>query len=119
MRCEVEITKVFQSWWMSLSEHQQDRVAAAIGLLEDHGVELGFPRSSAIKGSKFKHLRELRIQINGNPYRILYAFDPRRVAILLIGGNKGGDDRWYQKSIPKAEKLLEEHIQRLSNQAGD
>ena len=57
---------------------------------------LRFPHSSGVKGSKHDHMRELRIQHQGRPYRVLYAFDPRRVAILLIGGDKTGDDRWYE-----------------------
>jgi hypothetical protein len=119
MKCEIEITEVFYTWWMSLSENQQERIAAAVGLLEDQGPSLGFPRSSSVRGSKCKQLRELRIQIDGNPNRVLYAFDSRRIAVLLIGGNKGSDDRWYRKTIPKAEKLLHEHLVKQSKQAGD
>ncbi|HEY0264041.1 MAG TPA: type II toxin-antitoxin system RelE/ParE family toxin [Granulicella sp.] len=51
-------------------------------------------------------LRELWIQHAGQPYRVLYAFDPKRNAVLLLGGNKTGDDRWYDTHVPKAEKLL-------------
>jgi hypothetical protein len=58
-------------------------------------------------------MRELRIQHRGKPYRILYAFDPHRAAILLIGGMKTGDDRWYKKQIPIADKLYEEHLRNL------
>jgi len=55
-------------------------------------------------------MRELRVQHKGRPYRILYAFDPRRVAILLIGGDKTGDDRWYNRYVPIADRLYEEHL---------
>jgi hypothetical protein len=55
-------------------------------------------------------MRELRIQHKGEPYRVLYAFDPRRTAILLIGGNKGGNDRWYEEFVPRADKLYEDHL---------
>jgi len=55
-------------------------------------------------------VRELRIQHAGKPYRVLYAFDPRRCAILLLGGNKTGDDRWYEKNIPVAERLYNKHL---------
>jgi hypothetical protein len=61
----------------------------------------------------------LRIQHKGAPYRILYAFDPRRTAVLLIGGKKGGDDRWYDKYVPLAEKIYEDHIKSLKNEQGD
>jgi hypothetical protein len=65
-------------------------------LLEEHGPHLNFPHSSGIALSRHGHMRELRIQHKGNPYRVLYAFDPRRNAILLIGGNKKGNDDWYR-----------------------
>ena len=58
-------------------------------------------------------MRELRIQHSGRPYRVLYAFDPRRVAILLIGGDKTGDDRWYDKYVPLADKIYDTHIDSL------
>jgi hypothetical protein len=52
-------------------------------------------------------MRELRVQHQGRPYRVLYAFDPRRVAILLIGGDKTGNDRWYEKFVPRADRLYD------------
>ncbi len=61
-------------------------------------------------------MRELRIQHAGEPYRVLYAFDPRRAAILLIGGNKGGDERWYEEYVPIADRLYNEHIDRLQQE---
>jgi len=57
--------------------------------------------------------KELRIQHAGRPYRVLYAFDPRRCAILLIGGDKTGNDRWYETFVPMAERLYAEHIASL------
>jgi hypothetical protein len=63
-------------------------------MLEEFGVALGFPYSSAVKGSEYSQMRELRAQHMGKPYRVLYAFDPRRMAILLIGGDKTGNSRW-------------------------
>lgn len=61
-------------------------------------------------------MRELRIQHAGKPYRVLYAFDPRRTAILLIGGNKTGDNRWYEKHIPMADDLYTEHLKTLKKE---
>lgn len=58
-------------------------------------------------------MRELRIQHQGNPYRVLYAFDPRRVALLLIGAQKTGNDRWYIEYVPIADRLYDEHLQTL------
>jgi hypothetical protein len=58
-------------------------------------------------------MRELRIQHAGKPYRVLYAFDPRRTAILLIGGDKTGNERWYAKFVPIADALYNQHIENL------
>jgi len=61
-------------------------------------------------------MRELRIQHKGDPYRILYAFDPRRMAILLIGGCKTGDDTWYDTFVPIADRLYDDHLEILKNE---
>jgi len=113
---EVEYTDTFETWWNSLSEREQDSVAAVVMLLEEYGPTLPFPYSSRIGLSKHSHMRELRIQHAGKPYRVLYAFDPRRKAILLMGGDKTGNDRWYDEMIPIAEALYDHHIQILKNE---
>ena len=113
MEWEVEYTDEFEQWWDMLSENVQADIAAVVGLLEEKGPFLPFPYSSDIEGSKFGQMRELRIQHKGEPYRVLYAFDPRRVALLLIGGCKTGDDRWYEKYVPVADKLFEEQLKTL------
>ncbi len=77
------------------------------------GPSLPFPYSSGVNGSKHSHMRELRIQHAGDPYRVLYAFDPRRVALLLIGGNKSANDRWYEEFIPMADRLYDDHLAEL------
>lgn len=82
-------------------------------MLMEAGPALGFPYSSGIKGSKYSHMRELRIQHEGRPYRVLYAFDPTRAAILLLGGDKTGDDRWYDKMVPKADTIYKEHLKTI------
>lgn len=110
---EVEYTDEFGKWWETLTEAVQVDVAASVGLLEELGPHLRFPHCSGIEGSKYSQMRELRIQHEGKPYRVLYAFDPRRCAILLLGGNKEGDARWYKKFIPIADKLYDEHLKEL------
>jgi hypothetical protein len=113
---EVEYTDEFGSWWSTLSETEQVDVAASVGLLEIEGPNLRFPHSSGIEGSKHGHMRELRVQHQGKPYRILYAFDPRRCAILLLGGDKTGDKRWYITYVPKADALYDEHLEILKEE---
>jgi hypothetical protein len=61
-------------------------------------------------------MRELRVQHGGKPYRILYAFDPRRIGILLLGGDKTGNSRWYDEYIPKADALFEQHLREIKEQ---
>jgi hypothetical protein len=116
MAWEVEYTDDFESWWEGLSESEQDGLSAAVDLLEQRGPSLPFPFSSGVKGSRHDHMRELRIQHAGDPYRVLYAFDPRRCAILLIGGNKSGDDRWYARYLPIADRLYDEHLKTLGKE---
>lgn len=113
MEWEVEVTDEWERWFDGLTEEQQDAVAAVIGVLEMTGPGLSFPHSSKIATSRHTHMRELRIRHAGRPLRTLYAFDPRRMAILLIGGDKTGDDRWYEKYVPVADRLYDEHLEAL------
>lgn len=82
----------------------------------EKGPNLPFPYSSGINGSRHGHMRELRVQSGGDPYRIFYAFDPRRTAILLIGGRKTGDDRFYDEMIPIADALYDIHLAQLTKE---
>jgi hypothetical protein len=107
---EVEYTEQFEAWWNELSDSEQGRVDARVSLLIERGPNLGFPFSSQVVGSRFPEMRELRTQAGGDPLRILYAFDPRRTAILLVAGNKKGDERWYEVNIPIADRLFEQHL---------
>jgi len=110
---EVEFTDEFNRWWGSLTENQQDDVAYSVGLLTELGPALGFPHSSKIIGSRHSGMRELRTQSSGRPLRTLYAFDPLRVAILLVGGDKTGADRWYETFVALADRIYDEHLREL------
>ena len=116
MHWEVEYTDEFERWWDRLTEEEQDSVAVAIELLEERGPDLRQPHSSGVESSRHGRMRELRVQHAGRPFRVLYAFDPRRVAILLIGGDKTGDDRWYEKFVPLADGLYDEHLRQLERE---
>jgi hypothetical protein len=113
MAWEVEYTDEFGVWWTELEETQQDRIAATVALLTTHGPTLEFPHSSGVSGSRHTHMRELRVQSGGSPLRIFYAFDPRRTAILLIGGDKTGQDRFYEKYVPLADQLYDTYLNEL------
>jgi hypothetical protein len=109
---EVEFTDEFAQWWDTLTEGAQEAVDAKVLMLERCGPNLSYPHSTAIKGSRYP-LRELRVQYQGDPLRVVYVFDPRRTALLLLGGDKTGDDRWYEKFVPLAEKLYLSHLETL------
>ena len=113
MRWNVEYTNEFGDWLKTLSEGGQEDISAIAELLMEKGPQLPFPYSSGIEGSKHDHMRELRVQSGGNPIRIFYAFDPRRTAILLIGGDKTGNNRFYDEMIPIADRLYDEHLNEL------
>jgi hypothetical protein len=114
---EVEYTDEFGLWWDALTETEQESVDVSVRLLEAMGPRLPFPHSSGVKASRHGHMRELRIQHAGRPYRILYAFDPKRAAILLIGGDKTGNKRWYEVYVPRADRLYDEHLKELEQEA--
>lgn len=110
MAYEIEVSDEFKDWYEPLSEPEQNSIERVVLMLEEAGPALGFPYSSGIEGSKYRHMRELRVQHEGRPYRVLYAFDPARTALLLLGGDKTGGDRWYEKMIPKADAIYEAHL---------
>ena len=116
MSWEVEYTNEFGDWWDDLGETEQEDIAATVELLAEHGPALPFPYSSGISGSRHGRMRELRIQSGGRPIRVFYAFDPRRTAILLIGGDKTGDGRFYERFVPLADRLYDEHLKELKDE---
>ncbi len=119
MAWEVEVTEEFKAWWDGLSEAEQASVDAVVRVLIEDGPNLSFPHSSKIGSSRHSAMRELRIQHQGHPYRVLYIFDPRRTAILLLGGDKTGDDRWYEKSVPQADRIYDQYLKELQEEKDD
>jgi hypothetical protein len=113
---EIEVTGEFERWWDSLSAAEQEDIRAVVLLLRAFGPALRYPYSSGITTSRHAHLRELRVQHRGKPYRVLYAFDPRRVAILLIGGRKTDARRWYETHVPIADRLYDDYIATLKKE---
>jgi hypothetical protein len=116
MTWEVEYTDEFYEWWLELDVPVQEKISVVVELLEENGPNLDSKYSSGIKQSRYSHMRELKVQFKGEPYRILYAFDPRRVAVILLGGNKGGNDLWYEENIPIADNLYEVLLREISEE---
>jgi len=106
---EVVVLDEFETWYRDLADDEAEAVARYVGLLEQFGVTLGHPYSSDIKGSSLA-MRELRVKHAGAAIRILYVFDPARQAVLILGGDKKGDDRFYERMIPKAEALYAAYL---------
>lgn len=109
----VEYTDEFGHWWEDLTDDEQASLDAGVRLLEQLGPHLTRPYSDTVRGSRHANMKELRTQSGGRPIRTFYAFDPRRCAILLIGGDKTGDDRFYARMIPRADRLYDEHLREL------
>jgi hypothetical protein len=102
----------------------QDELLAHARLLQEFGPHLGRPTVDTLKGSKHSNMKELRFDCAGGVWRIAFAFDTERAAILLVGGNKGGADqkRFYKKLISSADARLNEHqaaiTTRMSSKSG-
>jgi hypothetical protein len=111
MLCMVEVvgTDEFEAWYLSLDESDTRAVDRLVELLVEAGVLLGHPYSSALRGAKYP-LRELRHRSTSSPLRVFYAFDKARAAVLLIGGSKKGDDRFYERMTPLAEGIWEQYL---------
>ena len=118
MEWKVLLDPEFEIWLLEQESELREAVLAHAVLLGKYGPALGRPRVDTLQGSKLSHLKELRVQHQGCPWRVLFAFDPKRRAILLLGGNKRGDKRWYKKAIPLAEQRYQRHLQSMEKTDG-
>jgi hypothetical protein len=115
MAWEVEYTNQFGEWWDDLTEEEQEAVTAAVNVLQRGGPSLGRPLVDTIKQSRHKNMKELIPP--ASDIRVLFAFDPRRAAILLIGGDKSGEwSAWYDRMVPVADGLFDEHLRELESE---
>ena len=110
MAWDVEFTDEFELWWNSLTADEQDSVAFGVGLLQAKGPTLARPYADTVYQSAYVNMKELRVQHEGRPYRVLFVFDPRRVGMLLIGGDKTGNPDWYEEYVPKADRIYRQHL---------
>lgn len=110
---EIEYTDEFGKWWDRLDAEEQVSLAASVELLRQLGPNLPRPHADTLNGSRHSNIKELRTQHEGRPLRTLFAFDSRRCAILLIGGDKTGDKRFYDRMIPLADDLYDVHLETL------
>jgi len=103
-------TDEFKEWFDNLDFEAKEPILKDIIILSNYGPSLSRPYVDTLKGSKLNNLKELRTKFKNNYFRIIFAFDPERDIILLVGGNKSNDKNFYSKIISKAEKLFLKHI---------
>jgi hypothetical protein len=112
---QVEVTDKAKAWLLSLSDREYDSIAYVIDALGESGPQLGRPLVDSIKGSRHHNMKELR-SVGGN-LRALFCFDPRRAAIILLGGNKTNDwAGWYDRNIPVADNLYDSYLNELETE---
>lgn len=113
---DVEVTDQFTAWWSTLTEDQQVSLTDRVQKLVEAGPDLGRPLVDRIHSSRHHAMKELRSEIGG-ALRVLFVFDPRRMAILLLGGNKSGKwNAWYEWAVPVADDLYDVYLQELRNE---
>ena len=113
MEWDVFLDEEFAEWLEAIDEDVRNAILAHAILLRERGPQLGRPYVDTVAGSAFQNMKELRVQHRGAPWRIFFAFDPDRAAILLVGGNKQGDKRWYKRFLPVADERYRRHLERL------
>lgn len=108
MAWEVEYTDQFEEWWRELTQEQQESMTAAVTVLSERGPGLGRPLVDTLTASRHPNMKELRVL---GTLRAFFAFDPRRTALLLVGGDKRdeGED-WYQRMLAVADDLYDDHL---------
>ena len=117
MAWSVEFDERFEPEFKALNEEVQDALLAVARLLADYGPQLGRPHADTLKGSKHANMKELRFSASDGEWRVAYAFDPQRRAILLIAGDKSGGSqaRFYKQLIAKADRRFSAHLQKLKS----
>lgn len=118
MPWEVEVSDEFAEWYASLDEPESQSIDSAVDKIVEYGPLLARPYADTLKGSRYPNLKELRAQHEGRPYRILFAFDPRRNAYLILGGDKTGDNNWYVDAIRRAEAIYAQHLIEIGEEHG-
>ncbi len=118
MTWEVLVTAEYQAWLSSLPKHGQTAIAVDLEVLRLSGPQLGRPHADHLKGSRHDNMKELRTASGGSAYRSLFAFDPKRRAILLVGGDKAGQQqsRFYKALTKQADALFDQHLAHLKKE---
>ncbi|KHE00379.1 toxin RelE [Pantoea stewartii] len=112
MEWEVVTRALFDAWFDAQNEDVQEEILAYLSVLQEAGPGLGRPYVDQVKASKYKNMKELRVQIGGHPFRAFFAFDPDRKAIILCAGDKKGEDEklFYKRMIKIADAEFTSHL---------
>ena len=110
---KIESTSEYQAWWNTLAVEQRSAISDRLALLREQGPALGPSLVRLIETSKHRNMKELRVS-QGGALRVLFIFDPRRRAILLLGGDKADIwNKWYRSAVRRADALYDDHLRRL------
>jgi hypothetical protein len=120
MTWNVLLDPAFAAEFLELTEAVQDELLAHARLLETFGPQLGRPRADTLKGSRHTNMKELRFDADNGVWRVAFAFDPKRQAVLLVAGDKAGvtEKRFYKQLVRKADERFDEHLKRLEAENG-
>jgi hypothetical protein len=118
VRWAVEIGDEFEPEFDALPEQVRVEILALSLLLEQFGPQLGRPRIDTLKGSRHANMKELRFSAADGEWRVAFAFDPKRKAVLLVAGDKSGgsEKRFYRELIRKADDRFDAHLARLKRE---
>lgn len=120
MRWIIELCDEFEPEFEALPTEVQDELLAHAKLLEAFGPSLGRPHVDTLKGSKYANMKELRFSAANGAWRVVFAFDPARKAVLLIAGDKSGtsEKRFYRALIAKADQRYQSHLASMKKKGG-
>lgn len=119
MKWIVEFSDQFEKEFDEMPEEVQDELLSRVGVLEEFGSQLGRPSVDTLNGSKHSNMKELRFNASDGVWRVAFAFDPQRKAILLVAGDKSGvsESRFYRQLIKKADNRFDSHLAKILNKS--
>lgn len=111
------ISEEFEEWFRKLPQKHKSAITIDLEVLRHFGPMLGRPHVDQIKGSTYPNMKELRTKISHHVYRSLFAFDPKRQAIILCGGDKKGKDqeKFYKRLVTKADRIFKRHLKNIQS----
>lgn len=116
MAWQIDSKNEFNEWFKEVDEAAKEDIRTAIITLSEIGPTLGRPQVDTLNGSIYPNMKEFRVQSNGRPFRIAFAFDPKRRGILLCGGNKQGVSNFYGDLIKEADEIYTKHLKELEDE---